>query len=106
MVYGDPDTIMVNGRLKFTFMHKMIDWYANMPIRSEDGLPHTDDYYCAFESKEQLLQYNNKDWFKELRRRGFRIYEIIVKDAKFSSSQAVYLKRNVIRKRDITQQFI
>ena len=91
---------------EFTFTRELRFKHQNFPSPSEEGLSLNIDQYCAFKSIEQIQEWIEPEWFKEIIECGFKIWMIDVDDWVEGAYQILFRKEDIISKKDITSLFI
>lgn len=73
----------------------------------EDGIKgFTTDHFCAYKSVEQFKEWVLDEEVNVLIDNGFSIFLLTLRDSLSGSHQVVYLKSDVLDKRDITSLFV
>lgn len=73
-----------------------------------DNIPEfTYDHHCAFKSLDQLRDWLDDDWIKEIiNEHGFRVYMIDLSDWLEGEMQVVYRKSDILQTKDISNLFL
>lgn len=91
--------------IKYSFYTELRKKFSNFPTPKEDfGIPIKTEEYCAFTSIEQLKEWIEDSWLKEMFDFGFKVYKLVLSDCK-KGEQVIFKKENIIIKEDITEQF-
>lgn len=97
-------TVICKG---FSFYNELYGKHSRFPVPRLDGLLNIqDDEYCAFKSIEQIQQWIEKDWFKEIVEFGFKIWMIDVSVWREGEYQVLFKKKDIVSKKDISELFI
>lgn len=62
-------------------------------------------HYCAFKSIDQIQEWMEKEWFKELFKIGFKVLMLDVTDYPIGQYQIAYTKESIITSKDISSLF-
>lgn len=92
-----------------SFKYELDEKHSNLPTPLEDfGIFRnpTPDEYFAFESIEQMNLWIEKNWFKELIEKGFKILSIITDRITIGEYQVLFKKSDIISITDITHLFV
>ncbi len=90
---------------EFSFSSELKSKHVYMNTPQEDGLDMTSQHYCAFKSIEQMNQWIEKEWYKELFEHDFKVLSIQVSDYQESMDQVIFKKRDIISSTDISDLF-
>lgn len=63
------------------------------------------EWFCAYKSFEQLLEWVLEEEFENIIRIGFRFYSIKVESCVIGNYQCIFKKKDIIEKTDITYLF-
>jgi hypothetical protein len=80
--------------------------YLNTP--EEDGLNKfvEGEWFCAFKSLEQIKEWIECPWFKELVEKGFQILILEVSEYQEGNHQIIYTKKSIASSKDISSLFV
>lgn len=101
-VNSDGDAVIDN----ISFLYDLSVKHNNFPVPHEDNLTMYSSYYCAFKSIEQLQQWIENDWWKEIIDLGFIVLMIDVSQYQEGNHQIIFKKEHILQSKDITELFI
>lgn len=92
----------------FSFINELESKHEDFPTPyAEKLLTFTDSsYFCAFKSIEQINQWIEKEWWKEIISFGFKIYMIDLSEYLEGEYQICYQKQYILQQKDITSLFL
>jgi hypothetical protein len=89
-----------------SFFEELADKHNKFPLPHEDGLFMTGYHYCAFKSIEQIQQWIENDWWKEIIELGFKVLMIDISKYQEGNHQIIFKKEHIMQSKDITELFI
>lgn len=95
-------------RRQYSFTNELIYKHSNFPCPRQDTeiRRHAQrNEYCAFKSIEQIQQWIEPEWFKELKQLGFKILALEVSNCTVGEFQILYKKEDIISSNDISDLF-
>lgn len=95
----------VNLFYLFSFSEKLMNKHNLFPIPEQEGLILEEDDYCAFKSIEQIQQWIESKWFKEIINAGFNILMLDVSEWKEGEHQILFKKKHILSSKIINQLF-
>jgi hypothetical protein len=96
--------------MSFSFVDDLVEKHYNFPTPNQDlllsiSLRKNPQYYCAFKSIEQLQQWIDKEWWKEIFELGFKVLLIDVSECLEGEYQILYQKQHILQSKDISNLF-
>jgi hypothetical protein len=101
-VNSDGDAVIDD----ISFFEELVDKHNKFPLPHEDNLIMTGNRYCAFKSIEQIQQWIENNWWKEIIELGFKVLMIDISEYQEGNHQIIFKKEHIMQSKDITELFI
>lgn len=101
-VNSDGDTVIDD----ISFFFELSLKHNDLPVPQDDNLTMTSSHYCAFKSIEQIQQWIENNWWKEIIDLGFRVLMIDVSEYQEGNHQIIFKKEHILQSKDITELFV
>lgn len=81
------------------------DRHQTFPLPQREGLPMSDNYFCAYKSVDQLKKWVTTKEIAILKENNYRILMLDVTDYHKGKHQVIYTKESIINTTDISDLF-